>query len=58
MMAAKKVKPKPKMGRPPKAGAQRYSIRITDEVRDFYRRAGDGNLTLGIERVAAKIEIK
>lgn len=47
-------KPKPRMGRPPKAGAKRYSIRITPEVRDYYRKIGEGNLTLGIERVALK----
>jgi len=50
---AKKKAPN-RMGRPPKAGAKRYSIRITDPVANHYRRLGDGNLTLGIERGASK----
>jgi len=54
-MTAKKKAPKKKMGRPPKVGAARYSIRITDDVRDCYKHAGNGNLTLGIERIAAQV---
>jgi hypothetical protein len=42
---------KPKLGRPSKGGRQ-YNIKLTDEVAEFYRRIGEGNLTLGIERAA------
>lgn len=53
-MSKAKKKTAKRMGRPPKAGAKRYSIRITDEVANHYRDLGDGNLTLGIERGAAR----
>ncbi len=53
-MTSARKRAKPRMGRPPKAGASRYSIRITAEVREYYRHVGGGNLTLGIERVAQR----
>lgn len=53
MRAQKQTRKKPRMGRPPKLGASRYSIRITDAVAKYYRKLGDGNLTLGIERAAS-----
>lgn len=49
-MTAKKKSSR--IGRPPKEGARRYTIRITDQVAAFYREAGAGNLTAGIEHVA------
>lgn len=55
-MAKSATRPaKPRMGRPPKAGASRYSIRITDAVANYYRKLGGGNLTLGIERGAGQL---
>ncbi len=42
---------KSKRGRPSKGGKPR-TLKLTDEVVDFYRKRGGGALTLGIERVA------
>lgn len=41
------------MGRPPKVGATRHTIRVTDEVWRAYEQFGDGDATRGIERAAA-----
>jgi len=51
MTTSKKKPAKKKAGRKPKGG-RAYSIKLTDEVADYYRRLGDNNLTLGIERAA------
>jgi hypothetical protein len=40
------------MGRPPKKGASRHTIRVTDAVWRAYERVGDGDATRGIERAA------
>lgn len=41
-----------RMGRPPKAGASRHTIRVRDEVWRAYECIGDGDATRGIERAA------
>jgi len=48
-----KAKHKTRMGRPPKEGARRHSIRVTDIVWRAYERFGGGNATRGIEHAAA-----
>lgn len=40
------------MGRPPKPGAARHTIRVTAAVWREYERIGGGNATRGIERAA------
>jgi hypothetical protein len=47
--SVKKKVAKKKPGRPSKGG-RAYSVKLTDAVVEHYRRLGDGNLTLGIER--------
>lgn len=43
---------KTRMGRPPKVGASRHTIRVTDTVWREYERIGDGDATRGIELAA------
>lgn len=47
----KKKKAAKKPGRKPKGGSK-FTVKLTDAVADYYRKLGDGNLTLGIERGA------
>jgi len=52
-MTVKIKRSKPRMGRPPKPGATRHTIRVTDAVWRAYERVGDGDATRGIERAVA-----
>jgi hypothetical protein len=53
MAPAKKKAAKKAPGRKPKGG-DKYTIKLTDAVANYYRKLGDGNLTLGIERAAVQ----
>lgn len=44
--------PRKRMGRPPKPGAVRYTVRLTPEVHAVYVALGDGSFTRGLERGA------
>lgn len=53
-MAKNEAEVKRPAHRPRKEGARLYSVRLTEAVAEYYRTIGNGNLTLGIERVATE----